>query len=175
MAFGGYDGSNQRRSNSDDLKTRRRGSSLTERYPGDRSHQPLEVIRKESKRAHRSPHLRKSGIPGADSIDTLDDSVFGVPYHHEGPYDAALAARNNVKYPPLDALRASNEEAIRATPPEKLRDALERHRPLEGVAVIPPGMRDFSGRVMDYEEGADLMREPDAPGGAYRRWEGIVS
>jgi hypothetical protein len=28
---------------------------------------------------------------------------------------------------------------------------------------------------MRYEEGADLMREPDAPGGAYKRWEGIVS
>jgi hypothetical protein len=28
---------------------------------------------------------------------------------------------------------------------------------------------------MAYEEGADLMREPDAPGGAYKRYDFIVS
>jgi hypothetical protein len=27
---------------------------------------------------------------------------------------------------------------------------------------------------MQYEEGADLMREPDAPGGAYKRWGDVV-
>jgi hypothetical protein len=36
-------------------------------------------------------------------------------------------------------------------------------------------MEGYDGRPMTYEEGADLMREPDAPGGAYKRWAGIVS
>jgi len=67
-------------------------------------------------------------------------------------------------------VRGSNEEALRATPRENIRDALERHIPLTGTAVIPPGEEDHSGRRMSYEEGADLMREPDADGGAYRRW-----
>lgn len=31
----------------------------------------------------------------------------------------------------------------------------------------------MSGNVMNYREGADLMREPDAQGGAYKRWDGI--
>ena len=43
------------------------------------------------------------------------------------------------------------------------------------TATIPAGARDMSGRIMDYEEGADLMREPDADGGAYKRWPGVVS
>lgn len=33
---------------------------------------------------------------------------------------------------------------------------------LQGTAVIPPGHRDTSGRTMNYEEGADRMREADA-------------
>ena len=32
-------------------------------------------------------------------------------------------------------------------------------------------MADRFGRVLDYEEGADLQREP---GGDYRRWPGVV-
>jgi hypothetical protein len=42
---------------------------------------------------------------------------------------------------------------------------------LEGVAIVPPGVADRFGRVLDYEEGADLHREPGAD---YRRWPGIV-
>jgi hypothetical protein len=65
----------------------------------------------------------------------------------------------------------SNEEALRATPREAIVDAVTKHRPLEGVANIPPGLPDRFGRVLDYEEGADLQREP---GGDYRRWPGVV-
>jgi len=46
------------------------------------------------------------------------------------------------------------------------------HRPLD---MLRADARDMSGRIMDYEEGADLMREPDADGGAYKRWPGVVS
>jgi hypothetical protein len=47
--------------------------------------------------------------------------------------------------------------------------------PLQGTAIVPPGMEGLNGKEMKYEEGADLMREPDASGGAYKRWEGVVS
>lgn len=146
-----------------------RSGSLRERYPGDMSHRPLDALRKDEKVAYRSPHLRKKNFQGPDVIDRLD-AVGPARYHHEGPYDAANIARNkHVKYAPIDAVRESNEEALRATPRENIDDAINRHRPLEGVANIPPGMPDRFGRVLDYEEGADLQREP---GGDYRRWPG---
>lgn len=97
-------------------------------------------------------------------------------YHHEGPYDATLLARNTSKYQsPIDAVRSSNAEALKATPQENIEDALRRHVPLYGVGIVPPGGRLESGQVMDYTEGDDLMRDSDAPGGAYKRWDGVVS
>jgi hypothetical protein len=155
-------------------KGRRRGSSLGERFPGDMSHRPLDQLRKEAKLAHRAPHLRKKHLPGADLIDSLDRSM-GTAYHHEGPYDATLISRNaNLKNPPVEAVRESNIEALKATPRENIRDALDKHVPLQGTAIIPPGMLGYDGKPMNYEEGADLMREEDAPGGAYKRYEGMV-
>ncbi|KAH8596689.1 hypothetical protein B0O99DRAFT_685684 [Bisporella sp. PMI_857] len=154
-------------------KGHRRERSLGERFPGDMSHRPLDQLRKEAKTANRAPHLRKKHIPGADLIDSLDLSPVGSTYHHEGPYDATLLARNTVRNAPVDAVRRSNAEALRATPKEHIRDALDKHVPLHGTAVIPSGMPGLDGKRMQYEEGADLMREPDAPGGAYKRWEGI--
>jgi hypothetical protein len=53
-------------------------------------------------------------------------------------------------------------------------DAVERHRPLEGVATVPPGMPDKFGRVYDYEEGTDMQRDP-LNGGDYKRIPGVVS
>lgn len=138
------------------------------------SHRPLDLIRKETKAAHRSPHLRKKAIPGADVIDVLD-STFGGAYHHEGPYDATLISRNRTfKNSPVAAVKDSNDMALRATPAANIRDALDKHVPLSGVASIPPGMAGLDGKVMHYEEGADLMREPEAGGGAYKRWDHIV-
>ncbi|EOD49021.1 putative pal1 cell morphology protein [Neofusicoccum parvum UCRNP2] len=108
-------------------------------------------------------------IPGPDTIDRLD-SINGK-YHHEGPYDAALLARNTSwKNSPLAALEDSNREAIKATPVENIRDAVERHVPIDGVAIVPPGMPDRFGRTYDYEEGDDMMLHN---GGNYRRWPGI--
>ncbi|KAF2797879.1 hypothetical protein K505DRAFT_322258 [Melanomma pulvis-pyrius CBS 109.77] len=145
-----------------------RGGSLRERYPGDTSNRPLDVIRKDTTKAYRAHHLRKKNFQGADTIDRLDKSTYS--YHHEGPYDAANLARNmSWKHSPVAAVRDSNEEALRATPRENIIDAVTKHRPLEGTAVIPPGVEDKFGRVLDYEEGADLMREPGAD---YKRWPG---
>jgi hypothetical protein len=128
-------------------------------------------LRKDSKTAHRTHHLRKKNFQGADVIDRLDN--IGGSYHHEGPYDAANISRNiSWAHSPIAAVHDSNEEALRATPRENILDAVTKHRPLEGVANIPPGIPDRLGRVLDYEEGADLQRET---GGDYRRWPGVVS
>ncbi|KAF8865314.1 hypothetical protein BDZ45DRAFT_736426 [Acephala macrosclerotiorum] len=176
-AFGDYTSAGPSRKSPDEPGSssgRRRGSSLGERYPGDMSHRPLDQLRKEAKAANRAPHLRKKHLPGADTIDSLDRSMLGGPYHHEGPYDATLLARNtSYKSSPVEAVRGTNEEAIRATPRERIKDSLDRHVPLQGTAVIPPGMAGVDGKPMEYEEGADLMREPDAPGGAYKRWDHV--
>ncbi|KAG9533080.1 hypothetical protein E4T50_08288 [Aureobasidium sp. EXF-12298] len=151
----------------------RRTSSLSQRYPGDVSNQPLNMLRKDSKKAYRSPHLNKRHIPGADTIDRLDPTPSKIPYHHEGPYDAALLARNtSYNSSPIAALEDSNREALKATPAEKIKDSLEKHMPLDGVAVVPPGQPDQLGRVYNYEEGTDMMREANPEGGAYKRWPG---
>src|SRR5262249_30850974 len=68
------------------------------------------------------------------------------------------------------AVADSNEEALRATPRENIIDAVTRHRPLEGTAVVPPGVPDNFGRVYNYKEGTDLNRERGAD---YKRWPGI--
>ncbi|KAL8743242.1 MAG: hypothetical protein Q9190_004380 [Brigantiaea leucoxantha] len=144
----------------------RRTSSLSARYQGDRSHRPLEILSREQQLANRSPHLRKTQHIGADSIDNLDTA--GGTYHHEGPYDASMLARNNkYKNSPLEAVAATNEEALKATPKEKVIDSIQKHIPLDGVAIIPPGETDRLGRHYDYQEGTDLMIED---GGNYKRW-----
>ena len=138
------------------------------------SHRPLDQLRKEANAATRAPHLKKRHMPGADAIDVLDRTFEGA-YHHEGPYDATLLARNtSYQSSPVEAVRNTNNEALKATPRENIKDSLDRHVPLQGTAIIPPGMAGLDGRTMQYEEGADLMREPDAPGGAYKRWEHVV-
>ncbi|KAI8685083.1 hypothetical protein NCS57_00176300 [Fusarium keratoplasticum] len=149
-----------------------RKPSLNQRFPGDMSHRPLEILRKEARAADRAPHLRRKQLPVTDTIDALD--TIGGTYHHGGPYDATLASRNRNKlYSPVAAVQDSNNEAIRATPREYIEDSLRRHIPLQGTATIPSGEQDFRGDTIEYEEGADLMREPDAVGGAYKRWDGI--
>ncbi|KAK3706294.1 hypothetical protein LTR37_012809 [Vermiconidia calcicola] len=158
---------------SSEPKGRRRGSSLRERYPGDKSTQPLNVIRRDSRKAHRSPHLNKRSMPGADMVDRLDPAIGGRAYHHEGPYDAALMSRNrDPKTAPLGAIQSSNEEALKATPRENIKDAVERHKPLDGTAFVPPGHQDRMGRTYNYEEGADLMHESSSGDAGYKRWPG---
>ncbi|KAI5243474.1 hypothetical protein E4T42_07303 [Aureobasidium subglaciale] len=178
--FSGEQGSSHRRNFSgehimdESSAARRRGSSLSQRYPGDLSNQPLNMLRKDSKKAYHSPHLSKRHIPGADTIDRLDPTPNKLPYHHEGPYDAALLARNtSFDSSPVAALEDSNREALKATPAENIKDSLTKHRPLDGVAIVPPGQRDQLGRVYHYEEGTDMMREANPEGGAYKQWPGI--
>lgn len=150
---------------------RARGNSLAERFPGDNSVHPLDTIRHENDVASHAPHLKKQHMPGADVVDKLDDVTGGL-YHHEGPYDAAMLARNTSnESSPLAALKTSNQETLKATPNEKIQDSLKNHRPLDGVAEIPPGSTDEMGRKYNYEEGTDMMI---ADGGNYGRWPGVV-
>ncbi|KAI1638806.1 hypothetical protein F4809DRAFT_234530 [Biscogniauxia mediterranea] len=138
------------------------------------STRPLEQIKRDTKAANRAPHLRKKNFVGADPIDALDNVGIGGAYHHGGPYDATLAQRNrDARYAPVAAVKESNMEALRATPQEYVLDSLRKHVPLQGTATVPPGMKDHAGRRMNYKEGADLMREPDAPGGPYKRYEHV--
>ncbi|WPH01689.1 Hypothetical protein R9X50_00454100 [Acrodontium crateriforme] len=149
----------------------RRTSSLKERFPGDTSVEPLNILRRDSRKADRAPHLNKRGMPGPDMVDRLDPAVGGKAYHHEGPYDATLMSRNsNKKYSPVAALETSNLETLRATPQENVKDSLDRHKPLDGVATVPPGVEDRFGRTYHYNE-SDLMQEAVSDAG-YKRWPG---
>jgi len=130
------------------------------------------MIKQEDKLANRAPHLRKKHQIRPDIVDSLDQVT--SPYHHEGPFDATYLARNTSwKSSPLEAVAASNEEALKATPREKIIDAVERHRPLDGVAAYPPGEVDRNGQVYRYEPGENLMIEGNPEGGAYKRYPGI--
>ena len=112
---------------------------MSSRFNGDQSHRPLEMIKRDAKLANRAPHLRKKNHVGPDVIDVLDNIGPGA-YHHEGPYDATLTARNNKPtFSPVEAVRSSNEETLKATPKEKIQDSIEKHRPLDGVAMVPSG------------------------------------
>lgn len=51
---------------------------------------------------------------------------------------------------------------------------MERHQPLDGVAVVPPGQPDRLGRTLNYEEGTDMMREGFNSEPGYKRWPGKV-
>ncbi|KAK5992459.1 hypothetical protein PT974_05864 [Cladobotryum mycophilum] len=148
-----------------------RHRSLSGRFQGDMSHRPLDMLQQDNRAAGRV-HRHRKRISDVDIIDSLD--TIGGTYHHGGPYDATMLSRNlSWKTSPLAAVHDSNMEAIRATPKEFIIDSLERHMPLQGTATVPPGSFDMRGKKMEYNEGPDLMREPDAPGGPYKRWADI--
>lgn len=152
---------------------RRRGSSLTERFPGDMSHRPLDQLSREKAIADKSRHATKKHHIQPDTIDNLDTVGAGA-YHHSGPYDATLLARNNTKDSPLAALKDSNEETLKATPRENIIDSVRGHRPLDGVAAYPPGSVDrLTGQVYDYEQGENMMVDNNPEGGAYKRYPGL--
>ncbi|KAI9374406.1 hypothetical protein BJX61DRAFT_498635 [Aspergillus egyptiacus] len=118
--------------------------------------------------SHNEPHCgrrrstrnrRASQVVTPDVIDRLDTAA-RVFYHHEGPYDAVYPERNmDRRQSPIEALRESNAEALKATPRHKIADALNRHRPLDGVAYYPPGHTDNEGQTYEYEEGYNMMTD----------------
>lgn len=154
-------------------------SAQDPRYQQQQQQQQLQQQqqRYDQANAHRKSHShhnrrrRHSNRVQPDSIDKLDN-LSGVLYHHEGPYDAASSCRNrSSKHSPVEALKSSNEEILRATPHENIVDSLTKHRPLDGVAFYPPGTTDWTGRRYDYKEGHNMMTEDR---GNFRRWPGMV-
>jgi len=145
---------------------------LTARFPGDKSHRPLEQLTRESRVANRAPHLKQKHQIGPDTVDQLDDA--GPAYHHSGPYDATLLARNTSnESSPVFAVAGTNAEALKATPREKIIDSVRGHKPLDGVATYLPGETDPNGQVYDYQQGENLMTDGNPGGGAYKRWPGV--
>jgi len=129
----------------------------------------LDMLKQDAKKAHRSPHLRKGSIPGVDTIDALD-STPGGKYHHEGPFDAVLASRNQDRtHSPVAAVFDSNVHTLRATPPENIKNALDKHYPLDGVAQTAPGATDRNGHTYDYDEETSMMSEA---AGDYKNFPG---
>lgn len=117
--------------------------------------------------------MRKHHHIAPDTIDTLDNVGLGQ-YHHEGPYDATLLARNNsFSSSPVAAVAGTTTETLKATPHEKIVDSVTSHRPLEGVAVYPPGTTDPEGRTYHYQEGENMMIDLNPGGGPYKRWPGV--
>ncbi|KAH8689034.1 hypothetical protein BGW36DRAFT_391597 [Talaromyces proteolyticus] len=137
----------------------------------DNLKQQQTVQRRKSHRHSSRPHPRKNRVL-PDVIDQLDNVNF-MQYHHEGPYDAVYPERNVYsKRSPLEAVRDSNEETLRATPMYKIIDSVYRHRPLDGVAYYPPGVTDEMGHTYMYTEGDNMMTEthgrfPRAPGAKF--------
>ena len=86
-----------------------------------------------------------------------------------------MSRNRDPRHAPLGAIDSTNKEALKATPRENIKDAVERHKPLDGVAGVPPGHSDRFGRQYNYEEGADLMHESSSADAGYKRWPGRVS
>jgi hypothetical protein len=116
-------------------------------------------------------YSRDSQLVNPDIIDRLDSASF-FQYHHEGPYDAVYPERNlDSKVSPIEAVKRTNEEALKATPSDKIKDCLNSHRPLDGVAYYPPGSTDREGQTYEYEEGINMMNDY----GNFTRCPGMVS
>ncbi|KAL2870046.1 uncharacterized protein BJX67DRAFT_304192 [Aspergillus lucknowensis] len=135
--------------------SRRRSSSI----PSSDYSDFLDASQHYRGRRHPTRHVRQAQLVNPDIIDRLD-TASRVSYHHEGPYDAVYPERNKITtHSPLEALRESNAEALKATPYHKIADSIEKHRPLDGVAYFPPGYTDQEGQTYDYEEGYNMMTD----------------
>ena len=122
-------------------------------------HNPYLASSSPSSSANRPSRRRTSHIPGPDPVDRL--GAIGSAYHHDGPFEATLLARQIPGRAPVDAVRDSNAAALAATPLASIRDCLDSHYPLRGVAMYPPGV----GGTGNYDEYDVMVRD-----GAYRRW-----
>ncbi|KAJ5678908.1 hypothetical protein N7462_007152 [Penicillium macrosclerotiorum] len=141
-------------------------SEYTPKTDAEKAMKSKPQSRRRRSRTHQG--TRPSRLVPTDTIDGLDHTS-PYTFHHEGPFDAATRARNRfIKYSPLDAVKSSNAEALRATPADKIRDCLDSHRPLDGVAYYPPGSTDRAGQFYDYQEGPNMMDEH----GRFRRLPG---
>ncbi|KAF3905605.1 hypothetical protein AA313_de0209982 [Arthrobotrys entomopaga] len=143
-------------------------ASHASRNSMQRSNGPRAPPKRHSRNEGRS-RSNPQRVLAADTIDSLDTSFGLFTFHHEGPYDATLSHRNrNPLKSPVQATRFGNEMALRATLPQDIENSLQFGRPLEGVAIFPPGTRAVGGEVLEYDE-YDLNRRD----GNYRRYPGV--
>lgn len=157
------------------LNRERSGSEPSVSLPDSREHHPPEP---RERRESTNPFLRRrnkgyrhSCMVYPDVIDRLD-TVGDYQYHHEGPYDAVYPERNRVSvHSPLEAVRESNEEALKATPLDKVVDSVERHRPLDGTAHFASGAEDRGGNTYEYVEGQNMTMNDY---GNFVRFPGLV-
>ncbi|KAK4098507.1 hypothetical protein N658DRAFT_220351 [Parathielavia hyrcaniae] len=105
-------------------------------FPGDMSHHPLATLTREHHQADWVPHQRRDRrLPN----DVISGPFPGVTYHHGGPFDAvAMEFNANTMSAPIDAVRDSNMEALRATLAEYVKDSLTKHLPLQGTFRCHP-------------------------------------
>lgn len=152
------------------------GPTLPFWWSGTSEHSPVDSKRRRNssvpqRRGSQRIYPQDSQLVNPDIIDHLDNVGFSS-YHHEGPYDAVCPERNRVsKHSPLEAVKESNEEALKATPRDKIMDCLNSHRPLDGTAFFEPGTTDRNGQFYDYEEGSNMMDDY----GHFMRLPGKVS
>ena len=131
-----------------------RASVPSVRYPNDLEHSGRNC---HPQRAFSK--CRHSDIVQPDIIDLLDNTG-NMHYHHEGPYDAVKPERNrNPTTSPVEATSGINEEALKATSPEKVIDSVFNGFPIDGTAYRSPGTTDLSGHVFAYEEGPNLYND----------------
>lgn len=96
---------------------------------------------------------RKRGHIPNDQIDALDN-ILGS-YHHEGPFDATLQARQQYRAP-LDALKYTTQKAIAHTDPDSLRRSIATKTPLDGVAKVGGvPLKSEVGEEVDIEDVGD--------------------
>ncbi|KAI5310699.1 hypothetical protein KEM55_003277 [Ascosphaera atra] len=126
------------------------------------------------------PNRRNTALILPDVVDRLDGAaaVWGL-WHHEGPYDCAYRERNQRRgHRPVDALKTSNAETLRSTPPEHIWRCIVDRRPLEGCAQYAPGSIDYDGVLYQYEEfemqaldrqnyGLQMMKKSDEKADAF--------
>ncbi|TGJ85926.1 hypothetical protein E0Z10_g2800 [Xylaria hypoxylon] len=142
------------------------------KYFGDRKHVPRELTGKmvELRLLHVDPKHQRRGVGkmlvmwGVEEAKKLGLPVF-LQSSEDGHSLYLSCGFRDIGIHSVDSPLVSAWQ-VRA-------DAVKRHVPLQGTASVPPGQKDFTGNVMDYEEGADLMREPDAAGGAYKRYDHV--
>ena len=79
-----------------------------------------------------------------------------------------LARNTSHKFLPIKPIRGANNKASKTIPRENIRDILDKHVLLLGIAIISLGIVALDGQTTDRKEGVDLMRELDTLSIAYR-------
>ncbi|CAG8895036.1 unnamed protein product [Penicillium nalgiovense] len=121
---------------------------------------PSAYSRSRSVSVNSAPSIWYSGTPEHYPVEPRRKREHSAPRRSRTNKYPARPERNRFSQSsPLEAVKESNAEALRATPHHKIADALNSHRPLDGVAFYPPGTTDRDGQEYSYEEGSNMMND----------------